>query len=391
MSSTNAPLKQDVLYIDNQTALSELCSQLADAPYLAIDTEFVREKTYSAKLCLIQIASENTIACIDPLKLEQIDCLLDLLYNQNIIKIFHAARQDLEILYDMKGSLPTPIFDTQIAATLIGQSDQCGYATLVKALLDIELDKGQTRTDWSQRPLDDAQLNYAADDVRYLIKLYPLIKKQLKDNDRDDWLDDDFAALTDLALYTIDEQTIWKKVSGSNRLKGVQLAILQQLAAWRERQAISRDKPRKWILSDDVLITLTRIAPTNMVQLEKIRGLSENYLKHHAQDLLDVIKKAQDMPKDEWPTIKIKKATAAQDTLTDLLMAALRLQSQQKRISTAIIATRKDIEKLVMGERDLPVVKGWRKHIVGDTLLDIIDGKLILKVENNQVVLEPVK
>ena len=388
MTQSNTQLKQDVQYIDTQSALIELCTQLSDAPYLAIDTEFVREKTYSARLCLIQIASENIIACIDPLKLEQMDCLLDLLYNPGIIKIFHAARQDLEIFYDMKGELPTPVFDTQIAATLIGQSDQCGYATLVNAFFNIELDKGQTRTDWSQRPLDDAQLNYAADDVRYLIKLYPLIKKQLKDSDRDDWLDTDFSALTNPDLYKVDEQTIWKKVSGSNRLKGVQLAILQQLAAWREQQAISKNKPRKWILSNDVLITLTRIAPSNIAELEKIRGLSENYLKNHAQELLDTIKKAKSIPKEQWPIIKIKKPTSTQDTLTDLLMAALRLQAQKHRISTAMIATRKDIEKLVMGERDLPIITGWRKHLVGDTLLDIIDGKLMLKVENNQVVLE---
>ncbi|MDH5572861.1 MAG: HRDC domain-containing protein, partial [Gammaproteobacteria bacterium] len=259
----------------------------------------------------------------------------------------------------------------------------------VKAFFDVDLDKGQTRTDWSQRPLDAAQLNYAADDVRYLIKLYPLIQKQLETDNRQDWLNDDFTALTDVSLYKIDEQTIWKKVNGCNRLKGVQLAILQQLAAWREQQAIKRDKPRKWIMSNDVLITLARTAPTNTAELEKIRGLSENYIKHNAESLLDIIKQAQNIPKDKWPIIKIKQATAAQDTLVDLLMTALRLQTQKNNISTAIIATRKDIEKLVMGERELPVIQGWRKHIVGQTLLDVIEGKLSLKVEDDQVILEP--
>jgi ribonuclease D len=376
---------QSTLYIDTDSALSELCQQLKGAAYIALDTEFIREKTYSAHLCLIQLATDDLIACIDPLKLDNIDALMDVLYDRNIIKIFHAARQDLEIFFDMRGSIPGPIFDSQIAATLMGQSDQIGYANLVKALLNVELDKGQSRTDWSRRPLDDAQIKYAADDVRYLLQLYPLIINSLKEQNRLDWLDDDFAELENTSLYELHPEIAWKKVSGHNRLKGVQLAILKQLAGWREQQARKRDRPRKWIMADDVLSTLARIAPTKPAELEKIRGLSPQNIKHDGATLLEEIQKGKNLPKDQWPEIKFKKATLNQECMTDILMAALRKQCKQHGISPAIIGNRKELEKMAMGDRELSILQGWRKHIAGDILLDILNGKLFMQVIDNQV------
>ncbi|MCW9023465.1 MAG: ribonuclease D [Gammaproteobacteria bacterium] len=376
---------QSTLYIDTDSALSELCQQLKAAPYIALDTEFIREKTYSAHLCLIQIATGDIIACVDPIKLDNIDALMDVLYDRNIIKIFHAARQDLEIFFDMRGSIPGPIFDSQIAATLLGQSDQIGYANLVNALLNVELDKGQSRTDWSRRPLDEAQLRYAADDVRYLLQLYPIIINSLKEQDRLNWLDDDFVELENPSLYELHPEVVWKKVSGHNRLKGVQLAVVKQLAGWREQQALKRDRPRKWIIADDVITTLARIAPTKPAELEKIRGLTPQTIKHDGDALLEEIEKGKNLPKDQWPEIKFKKATLNQECMTDILMASLRMQCKQHGISPAIISNRKELEKMAMGERELPVLQGWRKHIAGDTLLDILDGKLFMKVMDNQV------
>lgn len=377
---------QNTLYIDTEAALDSFCQQLKNAAYIALDTEFIREKTYCAHLCLIQIATEDLIACIDPLKIKQLNVLMDVLYDRNITKIFHAARQDLEIFFDLCGQIPGPIFDTQIAATLLGQPDQIGYANLVKALLHIELDKGQSRTDWSQRPLDEDQLQYAADDVRYLIQLYPIILNALKQQQRLDWLDDDFAALEDPGLYELHPEVAWKKVGGHNRLKGVQLAVLKQLAGWREQQARKRDRPRKWILADDTLTTLARIAPSKTSELEKIRGLSAHTIKLDGNNLLEQIQTGKNLPKDQWPVIKFKKPSLNQESITDILMASLRLQCKQHQISPAMIASRKELEKLAMGERDRPVLQGWRRHIAGEALLNILEGQQALKIENNQVV-----
>lgn len=373
--------QNNFLYVDTSAALLELCTNLQNADVIALDTEFIRDKSYYARLCLLQIATDDLVACIDPLALENIDCLIEILYDPGKLKLLHAARQDLEIFFDQFGKIPTPLFDTQIAAALLGFSDQAGYASVVEQLLGVQIDKTSTRTDWAQRPLSPSQLAYAADDVRYLLQLYPLIIQKLTALDRQGWLDEDFNDLADPGLYEKDPASAWRRVSGHSKLKSRQLAMLQQLAAWRENQAHQRNKPRKWILPDDVLLSLARQTPTTLEQLSRIRGIPTVTVKQSGDSLISTINAALVLPKEQWPTPpKTVRPTPEQECLTDTLMAYLRLLGQQNSISPATLGTRREIEKLVRGDRDIPILHGWRAHIAGEPLLDMLDGKTVLIV-----------
>jgi ribonuclease D len=386
----NTPKTSEMRYVDTPQALTQLCQDLRSAKVIAVDTEFIREKTYYAKLCLIQVASDAVIACIDPLALNNLDELLEILYSTDKLKLFHAAWQDLEIFYDQWGRIPGPIFDTQIAAALLGFSDQIGYANLVEQLLHTELDKSAVRTDWAQRPLSAQQLAYAADDVHYLLKLYPLILQRLTDLGRNDWLEEDFMALTDPATYAKSTATAWQRISGHGRLKPRQLAVLQGLAAWREQQARQRNKPRKWILSDDLLLTLVRQLPTDQAKLAQVRGLTPNQLNQYGEGLIAAINTALALPEDAWPGVSQKeRLSPEQECLADTLMAYLRLLAQQNQISPASLGTRKDIEKLVRGKRDIPLLHGWRGHLAGIPLQQLIDGNIALTVKADHVVAIP--
>lgn len=373
-------------YVDTPQALAQLCQQLRTASVIAVDTEFIREKNYYAKLCLLQVASDSVIACVDPLALDNLDELLAILYNPDKLKLFHAAWQDLEIFFDQWNRIPAPVFDTQVAAALLGFSDQIGYANLVEQLLHVELDKSAVRTDWSQRPLSKQQLNYAADDVYYLLNIFPLIKRRLDELGRMDWLTEDFNTLVDPANYAKSPNTAWLRIKGYGRLKPRQLAVLQGLAAWRELEAERRNKPRKWILSDDLLLTLARQAPANPAKLEKVRGLTPNQFNQYGEPLVTEINKALGLPRDVWPQVTLKdRLTPEQECLADTLMAYLRLLGQQNQISPASLATRKEIEKLVRGQRDIPLLHGWRGHLVGNALLDLVNGKIALTVKEGKV------
>ncbi len=373
-------------YIDTPQALTQLCQELQTAGVIAVDTEFIREKTYFAKLCLIQVASDSVTACIDPLALTDLNELLAILYNPNILKLFHAAWQDLEIFYDQWGRIPAPIFDTQIAAAILGYSDQIGYANLAEQMLNIQLDKTASRTDWAQRPLSSEQLAYAADDVNYLLKLYPLIMQRLTELGRESWLEQDFAALTEPASYTKTAEMAWQRVSGHGRLKPRQLAALQRLAAWREQQARQRNKPRKWIMSDDLLLILARQLPSDYEKLKKVRGLPERFLNQSGKEIITMINSALNLTGDALPTVSQKqRLTPEQECLTDTLMAYLRLLAQENQISQASLANRKEIEKMARGKRDLPLLNGWRRYLAGEPLLELIDGKIALTIKNGKV------
>lgn len=376
----------EMRFIDTPEALTELCRELESAEVIAVDTEFIREKTYFAKLCLIQVATDTVTACVDPLALNDLDELLAILYNPHKLKLFHAAWQDLEIFYDQWGRIPAPVFDTQIASALLGFSDQIGYANLTEQLLHVQLDKSAVRTDWAQRPLSSQQLSYAADDVNYLLQLYPIILQRLTELGRNDWLEEDFAALTDPIGYAKSADKAWQRISGHGRLKPRQLAALQQLANWREEQARQRNKPRKWILSDDILLTLARQLPSDHAQLTKVRGLPERLANQAGEDILTAINNALSLENNALPSMSQKqRLTPEQECLADTLMAFLRLLAQQNQISPASLGSRKEIEKLVRGNRDIPLLQGWRRHLVGEPLLSLIDGKIALTVQAGEV------
>ncbi|MDH5407629.1 MAG: ribonuclease D [Gammaproteobacteria bacterium] len=378
---SNSVNQNDFRFIDTADALLKFCNEIASANELAIDTEFIREKSYYSQLCLIQIASHEHIACIDPLAVADIGPLLDILYDSSKTKILHAARQDLEIFFNLREDIPKPIFDTQIAATVLGYGDQIGYSKLVEEFLDIHVEKGHARTDWSQRPLSKEQLNYAANDVRYLIQIYPMIKQRLDELGRSDWPDEDFQALCSPDLYRINSETIWQRISGHQRLKGNKLAILQRLAAWREELAVTQNRPRKWILADDVMVALTQQAPSSVAQLKTLRGLAPRVLEKYGQDILDMIEQAKQLPKDQWPCKdKLQRPSSQQEALTDGLMSLLKIRAAENSITASALANRKDIEQLVMGEQDLPLLHGWRAQLVGNDLVKMLKGELKLQV-----------
>ena len=374
------------LYIDTTDQLAALCERLQRHDWLTLDTEFLREKTYRPRLCLLQVANPEVIACIDPLALDDLSPLLEVLYDSGITKVLHAAHQDLEIFFEMRGSLPAPVFDTQVAATLLGHGDQIGYGNLVKAELGVELDKAHARTDWCHRPLDDAQLDYAADDVRYLRDIYLNQRRQLAELGREQWLQADFNELIDPARYSNPPEAAWLRVKGSNRLRGVQLAVLQALAAWREEQAQQNNRPRRWILKDEVLLDLAKQMPADEARLRRIRGLEDGSVQRHGANLLKLIAAARQLPKEQWPTLKEgQRLPPEQEPLVDVLMALLRERCQQQRISPSAVAGRRELEQLVLGETDIPLLHGWRAVIAGQSLQALLQGKLALLVEDGRL------
>ena len=369
-------------FVDSHEQLEQLCERLQQSHWLALDTEFIRERTYYPHFCLLQVSDGKEAACIDPIRIKDLTPLTELLFNEQIVKVFHAGRQDLEIFYQLWQRLPYPLFDTQVAATLLGQGEQIGYGGLVHKVLGIELDKGASRTDWSRRPLEQEQLRYALDDVIHLGEVYLQQHAALEKMGRLQWLESDFNMLADPVTYEINPESCWQRVKGRQHLKGVQLAVLQRLAAWREERAIKRDKPRKWMVKDEVLLEMARRKPRDKQQLRGVRGVDDRLLESHGESLLKLIDQACLTPQEEWPVEKREKRPGVeQEALTDLLMGALRLLAQQQKITPAIIAGRKELERLAKGEREIALLRGWRKSVAGNTLLDLAEGRCQLRVE----------
>lgn len=376
-------------FIDTPEKLQQLCRDLSGSDWLALDTEFIRERTYFPRFCLLQLCNGEQAACIDPIALPDLSPLQALLYDQHITKVFHAGRQDLEIFHHLWHELPQPLFDTQVAASLLGSGDQIGYANLVREMLDIELNKGASRTDWSLRPLEPEQLRYALDDVIHLGEIYLQQRASLEKLQRLAWLDEDFNTLADPATYRIDPQAIWQRVRGRQQLRGVQLAVLQQLASWREQRALSSDKPRKWILKDDLLLELARHMPEDLQQLSRLRGIDDKLLERRGQILLDQIKQARAIPAETWPAEKHpQRPGIEQEALADLLMCALRLQAHTLKISPSMLASRKELQQLACGKRDLPLLRGWRKKVAGSLLLELVEGRSRIEISNGKPVLK---
>jgi len=376
--------KHSFAYIDNNEDLQTYCDSIKDSHTLFIDTEFIREKTYAPILCLIQVATEDTLACIDPLAISNLEPFLDLIYNEAIIKVFHAARQDLEIFYNLRQTAPRPLFDTQIAATLLGHADQIGYGNLVDALLKVPLDKKYARTDWTQRPLSSEQLEYAINDVIYLREIYKLITQQLNANNRIEWLQDDFDYLSSDSTFEIFPDKMWRKVKGHNKLGGLQRAILQDLAAWREQKAVSSDKPRKWIISDDILLSLAQHQPDSDSTLSKIRGLPDGVIKKSGSTIIDIIKQSKQRPQDSWPALpKFAKTSVQQDAVVDCMMAIVRLCAAKEKISASMLCSRKDLEQWLLTAEPIALLSGWRNKIAGKQVRNFLNGEITISSNAN--------
>jgi len=379
----------DIQYIDTPDALRLFSEQISGADWIALDTEFLREKTYYPKLCLIQIATTEVIACIDPIALDDLSPLLDVIFDARITKVMHAARQDMEILFNIQGSVPVPVFDTQIAALLLGYPDQIGYGNLVKETLGVSLEKKHTRADWSLRPLSKDQVQYAADDVVYLVAVYQQLLEKLNGLQRLDWLNGDFKRLTSADLYLNDPEKAWLKVKGGKRLKGTSLSVLQAFAAWREKTAQKKNIPKGWLMRDDVLIDLARLQPDSASSLGKIRGIGEGLVKRNGEYLLGLIEDAKKKQPEPLADREFRqRLSPSQDALVDVMMAVVRISAENNSLNPAVLATRKHLEKLLAGETDSSLMQGWRKELIGDQLQALLNGDLDLAVKNGELVLQ---
>jgi len=375
-----------VPYIDNPADLATYCAELRRHDWFAIDTEFMREKSYYPQLCLIQIATPDGAACIDPFGIDDLGPLLELLYDPAILKVFHAARQDLEIFHVMRGMPPAPVFDTQLAATLLGHGDQVGYGALVKETLGVELEKAHSRADWSLRPLTAEQLEYAADDVRYLVKVYQKQRAALEQNGRLPWLAEDFAALSDPRTYENPPQEAWRRIKGVNFLKGVQLAVLQQIAAWREQVAQDSDRPRRWVLKDEVMFDMAKLMPDSLDKLGRIRGLEKGTVERNGKRLLELIQQGRKMLKEDWPQLEtVVRLTPQQEALVDAMMALVRLRAMEQQVSVSTLAPRREVECLLGDDADAALRHGWRAQLVGHDLERLLQGKLSLHVRKGRL------
>jgi len=379
----------DIQYIDTPDALRLFSEQISGADWIALDTEFLREKTYYPKLCLLQIATTEVVACIDPIALDDLSPLLDVIFDARITKVMHAARQDLEILFNIQGSVPVPVFDTQIAALLLGYPDQIGYGNLVKETLGVSLEKKHTRADWSLRPLSQDQVQYAADDVVYLVDVYKHLLEKLNSLQRLEWLNGDFERLTSTDLYKNDPDKAWFKVKGGKRLKGTSLSVLQAFAAWREKTAQKKNIPKGWLMRDDVLIDLARLQPDSIPSLGTIRGIGEGLVKRNGDYLLGLVEDAKKKQPQQLADRELRqRLSPSQDALVDVMMAVVRISAENNSLNPAVLATRKHLEKLLVGETDSSLMQGWRKKLIGDQLQALLNGDLDLAVKNGELVLQ---
>lgn len=358
-------------YIDSDAQLMAFSNKIADAQWLAVDTEFMRERTYYAQLALIQIASEDAHALIDVPALSSLEPLVDAFTRTDCLKIMHSASQDLEVLHQSMGAMPAPLFDTQIAASFLGEADQIAYGTIVKQRLGIELDKDQTRTNWLQRPLSPAQLGYAELDVLYLYTLYEQLLDELKVLDRLVWVQDESKALADKTMLGVNVDQAWKRVKSINRLNASQQHVARVLSKWREERAQARDLPREWVLKKQAIIGLAKFQPESIRDMDDIEGLHAKQIQRMGTMLIQMVKQAAVELPVEQP-LPDAELTGEQRGLAKKIMMRLRQIGEEQSIASSLIANRSAIEKLVLGQRDIALLQGWRAEVAGRELLEML-------------------
>lgn len=373
-------------YIDTPEQLPDLCTRISQVPWIAIDTEFLREKTYYPIFCLLQIATPDWVVCVDPIALPDLSELFKVINNPDIIKVLHSCRQDLEIFYKLTGQVTYPVFDTQIAAPLLGFQENPGYAMLVSNFLSINLSKAHTRTDWSARPLSEAQIQYAADDVIYLCKIYKILCQQLEEAGRTDWLTNDFEQLKNTELYQVSPVNAWLKVKGRNKLTGKQLSIVQSLTEWREKTAQEENRPKNWLVRDDLLLELAKLQPIKIDQLAKIRNINERTVKRYGKVICQLIEESMSNPPIALnDKTKATKKTQQQEAVLDVLTAVVRVRADENSINPMILASRKELEKLLLNSDDSAVLQGWRHSMVGKELQGLLKGEFSLSLDSGSV------
>lgn len=351
--------------IASRAALEDLVGDLQGESAIGVDTEFLRERTYRAELCLLQLTTRKGPVCVDPLAFEDLR-LLTPLFGSGAPKVMHAGRQDLEVLWPVIGAL-APIFDTQVAAALAGHPAQIGYAELVRRLLGIDLPKGQTRTDWSRRPLSAEQVDYALDDVRYLLPLRETLGSTLDQLGRSDWLAEDLAALEDPRALEIDPEQAWRRFKGVEEWDAGRLSLLRALAAWRERRAISRNRPRGWILEDGVLREIVMRIPRDRESLSRIAEMPEGVVKHSGDELLALIE-AAGLSRPPPPLPPRTRPDPAFVANVKRLAGVVQSAANELSLASEVLATRKDLEAIARGSEPESVLGGWRAERLADRL-----------------------
>jgi ribonuclease D len=376
--------------IDDSDTLADMCARLAQSDFVAVDTEFMRESTYYPELCLIQIADVNEAAAVDPMA-DGLDLqpLLDLLVNnEDVLKIFHAGGQDVEIVYNLTGKTPHPIFDTQIAAMALGLGEQVGYSNLVDALLGHKLDKGARFTDWARRPLDKRQIDYAIGDVTHLATLFPEMLDRLRDTGRGAWINAEMERLADPANYLNDPSLSWKRIRVQGRNVDT-LGRLKSIAAWREREAREKNLPRGRLLRDETIADLAAHPPKNQKALAKVRGLPASWASNDiGSRLMAVIAHSEPLPEDELPPRRDRKPGLGKEgaLVADLLKLLLKIRSREIGVAPRLIAKADELEHLAAGRRDeLEILVGWRFEEFGQDAVNLVEGRVAFAVRDGKL------
>jgi ribonuclease D len=376
--------------ITTTEALAEICERLSKSEFVAVDTEFMRENTYWPELCLVQIANTEEAAAIDPMApgLDMAPLMELMTNNEDVLKVFHAGGQDVEIIYNITGRTPHPIFDTQIAMMAISQSEQIGYSNLVEAWLGLTIDKGARFTDWSRRPLTERQIEYAIGDVTHLSKIFPKILARLVKTGRGDWLDQEMEKLADPENYRNDPSIAWKRVKATGRNPAM-FGRLKALAAWREHEAQDKNIPRGRIARDETLADIANHPPKTQADLAKVRGLSQGWKDNEiGRRMMATLEKAQPLSDDEMPPRAPRGAPLGKEggLVADLLKLLLKIRAREMDVSARLLARSDELELLAAGVRkNLPILQTWRHGIFGQDALDLVEGKLAFAVVNGKL------
>ncbi|MFV0645418.1 MAG: ribonuclease D [Sphingomonadaceae bacterium] len=375
--------------ITTSEPLAELCERLSRSDFVTVDTEFMRENTYWPELCLVQIANTEEAAAIDPMA-EGLDLapLLDLLVeNEDVLKVFHAGGQDVEIVFNLTGKTPHPIFDTQIAMMAISQSEQIGYANLVESWLGIQIDKGARFTDWSRRPLTERQIEYAIGDVTHLALIFPKILDRLVETGRGEWLNAEMEKLANPANYQNDPSQAWRKIRQAGRNPQV-LGRLKALAEWREKEAQHKDIPRGRIMRDETLADIASHPPRKQADLTRVRGLSAAWKDNDiGKRMMKTVNNAQPLDKSEMPDKNRRGAPLGKQgaLVADLLKLLLKIRAREIDVAPRLLTRSDELESLAAGLRNVSVLEGWRYDVFGRDALELVEGKLAFAVRNGHL------
>ncbi|WP_374618955.1 ribonuclease D [Devosia sp.] len=375
--------------ITSTDVLAAFCVRAAGYDFVTVDTEFLRETTYWPKLCLLQVATLDEAVLVDPLAPDlDLQPFLELLGNETVRKVFHAARQDIEIFVKLTGKVPSNIFDTQIAASVCGFGDSVSYDNLVRSITGVELDKSSRFTDWAARPLSEKQKVYALADVTHLRDVYASLLKQVDDTGRWDWVEDELAVLESIHTYVVQPEHAWERLKAKlNKPRDV--AALKALAAWRERRAQDADQPRSRVLKDDALVELAMQRPTSPEAFDKLRAVQRGYGRSSAAaEIIGILKDVEALPKSDLPKLPERyRGPSPKGAVGDLIRVLLKSVAEDNRVASRIIATSDEIDALVLDDdADVPALKGWRRKLFGDKALALKHGRIGLAAGKGGVI-----